>query len=228
MDAQDSIGIVTALIAYKDVLREIYSDLLQPGVSQVGMAIGDILEGSFLPIKEWKEKRKLLLQSRMELLRRWLAEFPEEKILSIPPELGVPVLEKLSYVQDDVISQLFLNLLATSAHPDTVNMAHPSFIRVIESLSPDEARLLFQFREKRWVIRVQEFQENTKTGDRKEFGRRYGRLERTPKLHFPQNIEVYLSNFVGLGLIERGGARLLPESLEEKEEFFDDRSYDFS
>ncbi len=42
MDSQDSIGIVTALIAYKECPREIYSDLLQPGVSQVGKAIGDV------------------------------------------------------------------------------------------------------------------------------------------------------------------------------------------
>ncbi len=69
----------------------------------------------------------------------------------------------------------------------------------------------------------EEVQRNTETGERKEFGNRYGRLERTPNLHFPQNIEVYLSNFVGLGLIERTGSGSLPESAEEKDEFLDDR-----
>jgi hypothetical protein len=221
MESTDLIAAAAALVPHKDALKAVYSDLLKPGVVQVGKAIGETLEGMFLPISEWKEKKRLRFQKRMELYRRALENIPEEKILPIPPDLGVPILEKLSYVEDDVISQLFLNLLTTAANEDTVNMAHPSFIRVIESLSADEAKLLLEFREKGWVIGVQEIHENTQTGDKRLYGKRHGRLENTPNLRFRENIEVYLSNFVGLGIIERSGRQLLPEEYEE-EAFYED------
>jgi hypothetical protein len=222
MESTDLIAVAAALVPHKDALKEVYSDLLKPGVVQAGKAIGDSLEGMFLPITEWKEKRKLLFQKRMEVFSRWLEKVPDEKILPVPPDLGVPILEKLSYVEDEVISQLFLSLLTTAANEDTVNMAHPSFIRVIESLSADEAKLLLEFKEKGWVIGAQEIRENTQTGDKKLYGKRHGRLENTPNLRFRENIEVYLSNFVGLGIIERSGRQLLPEEYEE-EAFYEDR-----
>ncbi len=221
MEGTDSAALATALIAFKNELKEIYSDLLRPGIQQVGKAIGEILEGKFISVTEWKEKRKILFQARMEAFRRRVEEIPKEKILSIPPDLGVPVLEKLSYVQDDMISQLFLNLLTTAANEETVNMAHPSFIRVIESLSADEAKLLLQFREKPWVICVQLMREEK--GVRKIYGKRYGRLENTPNLQFLKNVEGYLSNFVGLGIISRRGADWFPEP-PERDEFFMDQS----
>ena len=58
------------------------------------------------------------------------------------PEIGVPTLEKLSYTHDKTLRQMFIELLASAGDTTRLGLAHPSFIRVIESLSPDEAKLL--------------------------------------------------------------------------------------
>jgi hypothetical protein len=213
----------TELTEVAPAIQRVYPDLLQPGVVQVGKAIGDILEGMLLPITEWKEKRKALFQRRMEIFRSQLEGLPQEKIAHIPSDLGLPVLEKLSYIEDEVISQLFLNLLATAANEETQNMAHPSFMRVIESLSADEAKLLLNFREKNWVICMQWMRENTKTGIQKFYGARYGRLAETQDLQFPKNMEVYLSNFVGLGIVTRSKEQI-PMELQEERGYHDDLS----
>ena len=58
------------------------------------------------------------------------------------PQIGVPIIEKLGYITNDEIADLFTNLLTKASSVDTVNLAHPSFVQLIERLSVDEARII--------------------------------------------------------------------------------------
>ena len=74
---------------------------------------------------------------------------PQDRIAEVPPEVGVPIAEKLAYVTDDQLSGLYINLLAKASTLDYAHTAHPSFVNVISNLSPDEALLLQHIREDR-------------------------------------------------------------------------------
>lgn len=145
MEGKELIGVA------KDVpqlLTTIYGDLAQPGVKKVGTALETVLEFStsfLLPLKLLNEKFKLNFQKRLERYKEKLDKVPEEKICEVNPQIGTPILEKLSYTTNDEIAELFTNLLVKASTTENVNVAHPAFIQLIERLSVDEARLLTHF-----------------------------------------------------------------------------------
>jgi hypothetical protein len=186
------------------LLVEVYGDLAKPGVRQVGKALETIfgLGNTILwPITLANERLKYALEHNLEKYRKCLEKIPEEKIISISPEIGVPVVEKLSYISDDQLSDLYIQLLAKASNVDTLEHAHPSFVNVINNLTPDEAHLLEYFvtqsdlpfiYAKSVRIPTQEFilLRDLIVPD-----------EILRNLSFPQNVDAYFSNLEGLGLI---------------------------
>ena len=71
-----------------------------------------------------------------------LEQIPEDKQCEVHPQIGTPIVEKLSYTTNEEIADLFTTLLANASNIDMVNTAHPSFVNMIERMSSDEARLL--------------------------------------------------------------------------------------
>lgn len=153
------------------------------------------------PVYLVNEKSKLSIQKNLESYRKKLENIPEDKIISVAPEIGVPIAEKLSYVSDESISNLYVNLLAKASSAEHVHNAHPSFVNVINNLSPDEAKILEKFRKDPFV-----------PGVRPKWIRNSGHHrvaidcvledEMTNGVDYVQNLTAYLSNLVGLGLIE--------------------------
>lgn len=101
------------------LLKQLYGDLARPGVAQVGKALSTVLGlGNTIlwPLSLLNEKAKIALEHNLEKYRKQLEGVPEEKIIPVSPEVGVPVSEKLSYISDNELSDLYTNLLAKRRH----------------------------------------------------------------------------------------------------------------
>lgn len=207
-------------------VKQIYEDGLQPGVKQMGKALGTvvgILNRWLLPIETKNEEARILFGTNMERYRRKMEEIPEEKVIQIPPDLGVPLLQKLSYITDETLAELFSELLVSASVDDRVHSAHPSFVHVISSLSPDEAILLSEIALDDdipfFMIKYM-----TKDGLMESFDERLTGLERTCDFRFPQNVQIYLQNLVGLGiLVCYDGRELLDKDYEFLLNMYKDR-----
>jgi hypothetical protein len=226
MEDQDPTGLLKTVP--EKLLSELYKDLAQPGVRQLGSALENVLgcaHSLTLPLKYWNEERRLIFEGNMQRLRNKMAEVPAGTVCRVVPEIGVPILEKLTYVTDEYISELFLNLLKTASCQDTVNLAHPSFVRVIEHLSGDEARILLQFRDRDWCFAIFCTGKYSATREVSTFGSQYGGLDKTPGLRFPENMEVYLANLEGLGILK---ADADPREFEEDHPYWKehDKAFD--
>lgn len=137
--------VVGAAVSDEKILRLFYQDFAQPGVKQVGKALSTVLglgNTILLPVKMVNEKAHALYASHMEQYRKNLEQVPEEKVVEVAPEIGVPILEKLEKTTNKTISDMYINLLTNASHIDLVNQAHPRFVSVIESLTQDEALIL--------------------------------------------------------------------------------------
>lgn len=189
-------------VVVETLTKEGYKDLFQPVFSQVGLAAGLCMEFFTDHLRYYGEKRRLCLRRNLARYEEKLAETPADRLTRVRPEIGIPILEKLTYIEDEDLSELFLNLLATASSTDTVNLAHPSFFRVIEHLSPDEAKLLLLFKEEDWILYHYQRLAHIPTGEVRDFGPRYGKLGRVP-LAFHDNLELYLCNLEGLGILRR-------------------------
>jgi hypothetical protein len=205
--------LIEAAKAFPALISEFYKDLAQPGVRSVGRALESTIQFIAVPT-EWlrycSERNRICLEHNLDRYREKLAEIPEDKIFDVRPEIGIPILEKLAYVEDENLSELFLNLLTAASNTDTVNLAHPSFFPVIEHLSPDEAKVLLLFKERGWIA-YNYHRLELPSGEVREFGSLYGAMEKA-QLTFPNNLELYMCNLESLGILKRdsGGQFMRP------------------
>lgn len=197
------------------LIVEIYGDLARPGVRQVGKALDTVLGlGNTIlwPITWTNERSRIYLEKNLEKYRLRLEQIPEEKIVSVAPEIGVPIAEKLAYVRDERLSDLYVSLLSKASCADTVANAHPSFVNVINNLSPDEAQLLEYFTDNEDLMFVTAKWVNPKDHSFSFAGDFLIAPEHMSTLAFAQNVPAYFSNLSGLGLVSAHPGRTLIES----------------
>lgn len=201
-----------------NVLGQIYSDLASPGVKAVGQALGTVLEFStsfLLPVKLLNEKFRLNFKKRLTEYEKKLEEISEDKRCEVHPQIGTPIIERLSYTTNDEIADLFTTLLANASNIDMVNTAHPAFVAMIEKLSPDEARII-KYLEGKEDIQYCDFRGQKENG---YIDLRYHLtlIAQNVKLDFPQNINAYLANFVSLGILfDMAGTFRVDETIYNK------------
>ena len=186
------------------ILREIYGDLVKPGIEQVGKALGTVLGlGNTIlwPVQLLNEKSRIALELNLEKYRKKIENTPIEEICIVAPEIGVPIGEKLAYVTNDEISELYIELLSKASKSESVDVAHPSFVNIINSISPDEARLMRSFQH---VNAVPFIHVRLDVVGTREWSSLYPMLlpdEYGRDLTFPKNLPAYISNFEGLGIL---------------------------
>jgi hypothetical protein len=194
------------LAGNKKLMLEVYKDGLQPGVQQVGAAIGNslafLLYGVSKVPKYLVERWDIALSGNLEKYRCEMESIPIEKVTRVPSEIAVPVLEKLNYVKDDDLSQMFINLLTKASVDRTNNLAHPSFVQRISNLTSDEAKILYHIHDQGlhtipFVVIWMQFEQphGLQKSDR------LTGFERIGGLLFPQNVSVYMENLVSLGML---------------------------
>lgn len=209
--------IVELVKATPNILGQVYGDLAQPSVKAVGKALGTVLEFStsfLLPVKLLNEKFKLNFTKRLNEYKEKLEQIPKEKQCEVHPQIGTPIIEKLSYTTNEEIADLFTTLLANASNVDMVNTAHPSFVNMIERMSPDEARILKYLKGKS-DIPYCTFNGNILNGDGyKTIVDHATLLIYEIDLQFPQNLIAYQANFISLGvLIDMSGVYKTNEEL---------------
>lgn len=207
----------SGLEPFADLLKEIYGDVAKPGVVQVGIALATViglLNTCLSPIKFLNEKTELNRQNNLKLLAKRFSEIPPENIIEAPPEIAVPIAEKLGYVSNEELRNLYIELLAKASTKDLNSKAHPSFVNIINNLSPDEAKLI-EYLNKNQRLPIVDI-----TVSDSQYMKYY--IEQlvclTPELtlDFPQNLKAYFSNLEASGLIQ----------IEKGKWVYEDKEYD--
>jgi hypothetical protein len=69
---------------------------------------------------------------------------------AVPPKLLFPLLEGVSFEDDEDMHTMWAALLANAASPDNADKVRPGFIATLKQMSPDEASLLAWMHEQTW------------------------------------------------------------------------------
>ncbi|MBX3745342.1 MAG: DUF4393 domain-containing protein [Verrucomicrobiae bacterium] len=124
----------------------IYEDALQPLAKEAGKALGTVGKAVNLALEPlaglvWGyDQIKKFVQ---ETVAEKLEGVPPEQIQSPNPSVAGPALEALKYNgHDPDLREMYANLLTTSLDSKTAREAHPGFVEILKSMSPDEARVL--------------------------------------------------------------------------------------
>ena len=135
-----------ALSVAKETAKDVYADTVQPTAKNVGGFFGT-LSGFFNHVVMYPLKK---LNIRYEQKAIAFEKEMEHKYNSIPekervePQLHIvgPTMESLKYnIMDDDLAELFSNLLVSDMDIRTQNLCTPAFVKVVEQLSPADARV---------------------------------------------------------------------------------------
>lgn len=135
-----------AIESAKEVAKDVYEDAIQPTTKNIGGFFGT-LSGFFNHVVMYPLKK---LNIKYEQKAIAFEREMEQKYNNIPeqdraePELHIvgPTLESLKYnILDDDLAELFANLLISDMDTKTQNLCCPAFVKVIEQLSPNDAKV---------------------------------------------------------------------------------------
>lgn len=200
-----SMDLIKEIVQVPGVLKEAYGDLAKPGVEQAGKALGTVigLGNTILwPVALANEKAKIALEKNLEKYRKRLENIPKEEIAEVAPELGVPIGEKIAYVTNEELSDMYVELLAKASIGSSASLAHPSFVNVINNLSPDEAVLLKALRNTQSLPFIETRLQRNGVEGWNTLDPIYSPLSKITGLSFPNNVVAYISNFEGLGILQ--------------------------
>jgi len=130
-------------LAKKVPVEKAYDDVASPAAKQVGSALESTAKAArwLLAPVDYLAAQNDRYQN---YLQRISEKVPEVNLIKGHPQIVGPALDGLKYIPpDDIISELFVNLLARAIDKERVNEAHPAFTQIINQLSPDEAVVIY-------------------------------------------------------------------------------------
>jgi len=135
----------------KEIAKPLYDDVrpvVKPAAGLLSLPVRAV-KTMLLPFEKWVVSRE---QSLDDFINRRVPEqlqgVPEDKIKPPNAYFAVPILQAASYCDSDELKDLYASLLAKSMYDDTKERIHPSFAKIIEEISPDEAKILRHLNDK--------------------------------------------------------------------------------
>ncbi|MBA3572004.1 MAG: DUF4393 domain-containing protein [Pyrinomonadaceae bacterium] len=140
---------VARALGLKELAPQVYTDLLQPATQEVGRNLVTVarsisvalapLEAAvwgYARIKEWLSAK----------LTTKLAGRNADDIQTPALVVAGPALLNVSFAANEPhLRDMYANLLATAMDKSVAGKALPSYVHILQQLSPDEARLLLDF-----------------------------------------------------------------------------------
>lgn len=213
-------------------VNEMYKDLFKPGMKKAGTALETVIDGAnliLLPLKLLNAKSKVFFDNNLE---KYSEKLNSEKVLTltqVPQYVGLPIIDKLTYLDQNELAETFINLLTKASFEETLKLVHPTYISILNNLSADEAKILFHYKEHsaipfidlyihRYVETIQKPDENepkTSASIKKlidytfqekqdayiKYAWNLTGIENEVELIFPENIDIYIENLQFNGLI---------------------------
>ncbi|TLS95524.1 DUF4393 domain-containing protein [Aliarcobacter cibarius] len=177
----------------------ILNALFLPATKQVGMALGNtlgLINTATLPFRFIN----VYSQENFKRYTDKIKYIPVEKIKEVEPEIGIPLIEKLSYTSNSDLAEAYANLLAKASNKDDVDLVHPGFINKINSMAPDEIKILEYLRDKDKICYIY-FRAEDKNGNGANITYKLTGLENILNLA-PKNIQMHMENLISLSILK--------------------------
>ncbi len=131
----------------------VYQDVIQPAAKEIGTALQTVAKTIHIvlaPVSALVWGYDQIKDFVSTKVAEKLKDVPPENIATPKPNVAGPALESLKYTgHEETLRDMYANLLAASMDTRTANGAHPAFVEIIRQLTPDEARIIRLFAQKR-------------------------------------------------------------------------------
>lgn len=189
----------------KEIGKDVYADGAKPVVKPTGELLGLVpraIKAALSPLEKWILRQEYNIEETKKLLEEKLENIPPEMIEGPEPHIAVPAIQYISYCMDnEELRDMYANLLANSMIEIVKNGIHPSFIEIIKQLSPDEARIMNDFK----IADTQptiSLRAEVESGGGIVYLKNYCKVGILAQCERPNDVPLYFDNLKRLGLIE--------------------------
>lgn len=127
----------------KQIVPKLYEDGAKPAVIETGKTLSivpETINAALVPLKKWIIGRKYSLRETEILLAKKLEKIESQDIVEPETYIGVPAIQSISYcMNNEVLRNLYANLLANAMNKNVKDAVHPSFVNIINQMSPVDA-----------------------------------------------------------------------------------------
>ncbi len=198
------------------LLPDVYRDTAKPSAQKVGQALSSIVGLIVVPVGKAAE----IGQNNLLRLVERLDKIPEASVTPVPPELGIPIYEKLRYTRGEELADLYIELFAKGATKEDQDKAHPSYFEIITNLSVDEAKILDYLNHSATSVNFPYIEVRSSEGDGSGkyivASKYFTLLPDEIEFYNPNNVQMYLENLVRLGILDDEQGIFLADDNEYK------------
>jgi len=124
-------------------VKPLVTSLAEPSTKTIGQRLSDIVDLVFTPVELAKIYKDNKIDSFRHSLTNKINAIPKEKRMEPPLNVIGPAIEAAKYhIDDELLREMFAELVACSMHSDVSNFVHPSFVEIIKQLSAADAKFL--------------------------------------------------------------------------------------
>jgi len=198
-------------------LAKIIKDIAPETVPKLKKSLGltlDALNG-ILVIPKW-----LLCDSVRYVMKKFakrLESIPEDEVVTIVPEIGAEILQRLPIISSNELRDLYAELLIKSSIKSEVEKIHPRFIQLLKSLSADEVLIIkFLIENPTHIFPYVTPSFPLKIGKLKKIGQSvlWTPNKLNDDLKYLSNINMYFINLSKLGILDDEKDKFPPEQEE--------------
>lgn len=128
-----------------EIVEKVYDDGAKPLVKETGVSLSLIpkaINAALVPLRKWIVEREYSLKETEKLLEKKLKNIDAKDIVEPEYYIAVPALQAISYsMNNEVLRNMYANLLANSMNVKTKENVHPSFVDIIKQMSPNDAKI---------------------------------------------------------------------------------------
>lgn len=144
-------------------------------------------------------KQRAFCKRNSQIIRKKLEKIPDEEIVTPPNYVFVPALQAISVsIDNEVLRDMYANLLAKSVYAKTSAQAHPAHVDIIRQMDPIDAIIFKSFSEHQFSLPIKEFSIVNKSNDLVLHSNVY---LTDYDLYDVHTISVSLDNLIRLGLL---------------------------
>lgn len=195
----------------------VYQDAAQPSVRVLGKSLAQCVSLFVTPVGRTAE----ILNKNIHKYLDKLEGLKEEEIVSPDTRILVPILERMRYTDDELVSDYYAQILATASTAENAKKVSVAFIEILNRLCADELLILeFINSKENHLILTKDSGEQYRTDldgalpvidihiNHREGGytvllKNLSHLREKAKLDTPENIGMYFDNMFALGLLSR-------------------------
>lgn len=128
-----------------ELVENVYDDGAKSFVKESGLTLSLVpkaINAALVPMRKWIAEKEYSLKETELLLEKKLEKISAEDIVEPESYIAVPALQAISYsMNNEVLRNMYANLLANSMNIKNKDSVHPSFVDIIKQMSPNDAKI---------------------------------------------------------------------------------------